>query len=218
MRHLRLAYRCASHTNGGTGQRPGQAIPGIHFRAVECDYLGHRGSHRDGVHPPSSRPVHRAIPRTPSGQAYWFRSLITGETRELECWHGDLESVSPGGLLSVWSRSQFRPETALSPNCKAVGGGPRGRCRATRLRIPQFRAEPEDYQFLFCPGWSFRSRLFLGGGTGIAPMIPMRTRLITERQSVSRLSDLAREASPSSRYLHPARDEDTKYTVGWGIT
>ena len=41
-----------------------------------------------------------------------------------------------------------------------------------------------------------------------------RPPLITEHHSGSSLNDLAREASPSSRYLRPARDEDTTYTVG----
>ncbi len=45
-------------------------------------------------------------------------------------------------------------------------------------------------------------------------MISLRPPLITEHHSVSSLNDLAREASPSSRYLRPARDEDTAYTVG----
>src|SRR5208283_833712 len=45
-------------------------------------------------------------------------------------------------------------------------------------------------------------------------MISLRPSLITEHHSVSSLNDLAREASPSSRYLRPARDEDTTYTVG----
>ena len=70
------------------------------------------------------------------------------------------------------------------------------------------------WPLLFCPGSSFRSRLSRGGGTGIAPMISLRPPLITEHHSVSSLNDLAREASPSSRYLRPARDEDTTYTVG----
>src|SRR5208283_4938161 len=45
-------------------------------------------------------------------------------------------------------------------------------------------------------------------------MISLRPSLITEHHSVSSLNDLAREASPCSRYLRPARDEDTTYTVG----
>ncbi len=45
-------------------------------------------------------------------------------------------------------------------------------------------------------------------------MISLRPPLITEHHSGSSLNDLAREASPSSRYLRPARDEDTTYTVG----
>ena len=70
------------------------------------------------------------------------------------------------------------------------------------------------WPLLFCPGSSFRSRLSLGGGTGNGPMISLRPSLITEHHSVSSLNDLAREASPCSRYLRPARDEDTTYTVG----
>ena len=42
----------------------------------------------------------------------------------------------------------------------------------------------------------------------------LRPSSITEHHSVSSLNDLAREASPCSRYLRPARDEDTTYTVG----
>ena len=45
-------------------------------------------------------------------------------------------------------------------------------------------------------------------------MISLRPSLITEHHSVSSLNDPAREASPCSRYLRPARDEDTTYTVG----
>ena len=45
-------------------------------------------------------------------------------------------------------------------------------------------------------------------------MISLKPSLITEHHSVSSLNDLAREASPCSRYLRPARDEDTTYTVG----
>jgi len=45
-------------------------------------------------------------------------------------------------------------------------------------------------------------------------MISLRPSLTTEHHSVSSLNDLAREASPSSRYLRRARDEDTTYTVG----
>ena len=45
-------------------------------------------------------------------------------------------------------------------------------------------------------------------------MISLRPSLITEHHSVSSLNDLAREASPCSRYLRPARDEDTTCTVG----
>jgi hypothetical protein len=45
-------------------------------------------------------------------------------------------------------------------------------------------------------------------------MISLRTSLIPESHSVSRLNDLAREASPRSRDLSPARDEDTTDTVG----
>jgi hypothetical protein len=44
-------------------------------------------------------------------------------------------------------------------------------------------------------------------------MISLRPPLITELHSVSSLSDLAREASPSSRDLRPARDVDTTCTV-----
>jgi len=45
-------------------------------------------------------------------------------------------------------------------------------------------------------------------------MISLKPPLITEHHSVLSLNDLAREASPSSRYLRPARDEGTTYTVG----
>ncbi len=45
-------------------------------------------------------------------------------------------------------------------------------------------------------------------------MISLRPSLIAEHHSVSSLNDLAREASPRSRDLRPARDEDTTYTVG----
>jgi len=45
-------------------------------------------------------------------------------------------------------------------------------------------------------------------------MISLRPSLITEHHSVSSLNDLAREASPCSTYLRPARDEHTTYTVG----
>jgi hypothetical protein len=40
---------------------------------------------------------------------------------------------------------------------------------------------------------------------------------ITEHHSVSSLNDLAREASPCSRYLRPARDVDTTCTVGANV-
>src|SRR5271166_3452494 len=69
----------------------------------------------------------------------------------------------------------------------------------------------------FCPGSSFRSRLSLGGGTGNGPMISLRQSLITEHHSVSSLNDPAREASPCSRYLRPARDVDTTCTVGANV-
>ena len=45
-------------------------------------------------------------------------------------------------------------------------------------------------------------------------MISLRPSLITEHHSVSSQSDPAREASPCSRYLRPARDVDTTGTVG----
>ena len=45
-------------------------------------------------------------------------------------------------------------------------------------------------------------------------MISLRPSLITEHHSVSSLNDPAREASPCSRYLRPARDVDTTCTVG----
>ena len=45
-------------------------------------------------------------------------------------------------------------------------------------------------------------------------MYSLRPPLITEHHSVSSLSNLAREALPSSTYLRPARDEDTTYAVG----
>ena len=38
-------------------------------------------------------------------------------------------------------------------------------------------------------------------------MISLRPLLITEHHSVSSLNDLAREASPCSRHVRPARDE-----------
>ena len=44
-------------------------------------------------------------------------------------------------------------------------------------------------------------------------MISLRPSLITEHHSVSSQSDPAREASPCSRYLRPARDVDTTCTV-----
>jgi len=69
------------------------------------------------------------------------------------------------------------------------------------------------WPLLFCPGSSFRSLLSLGGGTGNGPMISLRPSLITEHHSVSSQSDPAREASPCSRYLRPARDVDTTCTV-----
>ena len=72
-----------------------------------------------------------------------------------------------------------------------------------------------DYRWplLFCPGSSFRSRRSLGAGTGNGPMISLRPSLITAQHSVSSWSDPAREASPWSRYLRPARDVDTTCTV-----
>src|SRR5689334_11912693 len=66
----------------------------------------------------------------------------------------------------------------------------------------------------FGPGSSFRSRLSLAGGTGNGPRISLRPSLIMEHPSVSSLNDLAREASPGSRDLRPARDEDTTSTGG----
>ncbi len=45
-------------------------------------------------------------------------------------------------------------------------------------------------------------------------MISLRPPLITERHSVSSQSDLARDASPSSRYLRPACDADTTWSKG----
>ena len=45
-------------------------------------------------------------------------------------------------------------------------------------------------------------------------MISLRPPLITEPHSVSSLSKLAHEASPCSRDLRPARNEDTTDTVG----
>ena len=44
-------------------------------------------------------------------------------------------------------------------------------------------------------------------------MISLRPSLITAHHSVSSLNDPAREASPCSRYLRPARDVDTTCTV-----
>jgi hypothetical protein len=70
------------------------------------------------------------------------------------------------------------------------------------------------WPLLFCPGSSFRSLLSLGDRTGNGPMISLRPSLITEDHSVSSLNDPAREASPCSRYLRPARDVDTTCTVG----
>jgi len=43
-------------------------------------------------------------------------------------------------------------------------------------------------------------------------MSSLRPSLIAEHHSESSLNDLAREASPCSEYLRPARDEDTTYT------
>jgi hypothetical protein len=45
-------------------------------------------------------------------------------------------------------------------------------------------------------------------------MVSLRPSLITEHHSVSSLNDHAREASPYSRDLRPARDQDATYTVG----
>src|SRR5450432_3354027 len=73
------------------------------------------------------------------------------------------------------------------------------------------------WPLLFCPGSSFRSRLSLGDGTGNGPMISLRPSLITEHHSVSSLNDRAREASPCSRYLRPARDVDRPCTVGGNV-
>ncbi len=69
------------------------------------------------------------------------------------------------------------------------------------------------WPLLFYPGSSFRSRTSLGDGTGNGPMISLRPSLITAHRSVSSLSDPAREASPCSRYLRPARNVDTTCTV-----
>src|SRR5271166_4751700 len=48
-------------------------------------------------------------------------------------------------------------------------------------------------------------------------MISLRPKLITAHHSVSSLSDPAREASPCSRYLRPARDVDTTFTAGRNV-
>jgi len=48
-------------------------------------------------------------------------------------------------------------------------------------------------------------------------MISLRPSLITEHHSVSSLNDPAREASPCSRFLRPARDVDTTCTVGASV-
>ena len=48
-------------------------------------------------------------------------------------------------------------------------------------------------------------------------MISLRPSLITEHHSESSLNDPAREASPCSRYLRPARDVDTTCTVGRNV-
>jgi hypothetical protein len=69
------------------------------------------------------------------------------------------------------------------------------------------------WPLLFCPGSLFRSRISLGDGTGNGPMISLRPSLITAHHCVSSLSGPAREASPCSRYLRPARDVDTTCTV-----
>src|SRR5262249_12011008 len=53
----------------------------------------------------------------------------------------------------------------------------------------------------------------LGDGTENGLVISLRPSLITAHHSVSSLSDPAREASPCSRYLRPARDMDTTCTV-----
>ncbi len=45
-------------------------------------------------------------------------------------------------------------------------------------------------------------------------MIPLRPSSITEHHSVSSLIDLACEASPCSRHLRPARDQDTTSVGG----
>ncbi len=71
---------------------------------------------------------------------------------------------------------------------------------------PDFQAMMADLAF---PAQPFAIDGELGGGTGNGPMISLRPSLITEHHSVSSLKDLAREASPCSRYLRPARDEDT---------
>jgi hypothetical protein len=69
------------------------------------------------------------------------------------------------------------------------------------------------WPLLFCPGSSFRSRISIGDGTGNGPMISLRPQLITAHHFVSSLSDPAREDSPCSRYLRPARDVDTTCSV-----
>jgi len=48
-------------------------------------------------------------------------------------------------------------------------------------------------------------------------MISLKPSLITEHHSVSSLNDNAREASPCSRYLRPARDVDTTCIVGRNV-
>jgi hypothetical protein len=65
-----------------------------------------------------------------------------------------------------------------------------------------------------CSGLSFRSLSTRNDGTGNAPKISLRPLLVTEHHFVSTINDGARQASPSSRCLHPARAEDTAYTVG----
>ena len=48
-------------------------------------------------------------------------------------------------------------------------------------------------------------------------MISLRPSLTMEHHSVSSLNDPAREASPCTRYLRPARDVDTTCTVGRNV-
>ncbi len=50
-------------------------------------------------------------------------------------------------------------------------------------------------------GLSFRSLLFLGAGTGNAPLTSLRPSLITEHHLVSTLSELAQNRAPRSAQL-----------------